>query len=903
MGRLLSQDYPYIGYVNIPPTITGLEYTPGDDTLTLTNSNNSTLQTTIEVPDVHLFKLTGPWSPTGTLADAYAIRVVDGVLGTSGSNQTLTPSASILGLGASSIASSGTDIPVTGSGIVWAKIIAPAISPGDNLQEYGIFFLNESCEPEDFSIVATGGRPSNPTYGGVVTITPTGFTSYAIANGVVANYVTDSFVSAVSAGDVLYVGFDRTNSKLVVQKDAGAVYDAALLTFGEFPTGETFFVSAYASFTSSAPVLGAGALEFDLSCSDGGRTPIQAVGSVDAPAGAEEGREYNVTSSGTYLGYSLKAGDIVKFYNGINDLAISRLPVVTTDDIPPGIVSVGYDVDTEQLAITRVFPDGRTDQVTTTIPAGGGGASGFACITDIVPQNIADNVGSKVTSDSGEVLASCTTGTLDIRVYVLATNGTAALTPDVQVNGVPVTNLAVAEARSLWEGYCDITIAGTSLVSVVHMEGVETTCAVTYEAPPAVTTAVFLGAYPAVGQTQYKSGATTSVQVGASTSFVSVEFQDAAGTATTALVESFAATTSHTSTVTIANRGNTTQALPARVRIQNSTGTWSPWFNTNTAGSTDHVHTVALNNTQPSLTFGTIDYPGSQLALKGAETASLPVTYTNVDTVAFTSAGDQVAFDAPTTVSDQVVTIAAGGAGIYNIATNNVTATVTRTANNASATFSTVVWIADVIPTIAITVPAARLRSGVTAQNYTVTISAQGGAQRTLGLTSLDADKGSWVGSWATSNNGATWTRTLQIADAVAKGTGTFSALTGLTTLALDPISIITTGDSYTVGGFVQRVVVFSPAFSREVDIGTYVSDTSKLRATNLSKGDSGTLNTVFEQSLADQVGAGSGPSKYAITSPLGVLNSQGRYLYNRDIDNVNTNTGGTAQWEIEEIV
>lgn len=844
----------------------------------------------------YLFKTTGDWTPVGSLADATPIGAVDGVIGTNGSNSVLSPNSPLLGLGSIAIAYSGGGIQVTGSDVVWSKIIVPDIQLGDNVQDFGIYFLNETAEPEDFSILATGGFPTNSVYGGVVELNPDGFTAYAIANNVVGNSNVGTFASSLVAGDTVYVGFDRANSRLLVKRNAEPTQVGANLIFSGFPVGEGYQICSFISFSSNTVQFAAEDLEFDFSTSDGGMSPVQAMGPVLPPVDAEEGREYRVLANATYNGYKLKNGDIVKFFNGVDDVVITRIPEVSKDDIPPGVLSVGYDVNTQQLVVTRVFANGRTDNVSTLIETAA--ASGFACITDITPQNIAENVGTKVTTDNGEVLVSCVSGTQNIRVHVLATTGSGALKPSVSVNGNAVTNLVVAEARSLWEGYYDLTITGDTTVTVTHLEGATSSCSVVYEAPPVVNSAVFLGSYPNVGQIEYAAGQTVQVQVGSTNPFVEIEFENSAGTATTAYTETFASTTSKTVTLTIADRGDVTQNLPAKVRIRNATGTWSAWYLTNSAGSTDHVHTVALNDTRPSVVFGTVVYPGSQQAIKAAETALLPVTYNNCSSVAFSSAGSECFFDNAVAMTDQNVGISFGGQGTYNISTNNVTATVQRAVNATSAVFNTLVWIADVEPVITITTPAARLRSGVTAQNHTITIHSD---QRTVSPVSLDIDKGSWTGSWITANNGLTWTRTLQISDATPKGTGTFANLS-ITSLSGMVVSTITSGDQYTVGGFVQRVITFA-AFTNESDIGTYVSDTSKLRATNLSKGDSGTLNTIFEQSLVAQVGAGANPSKYAITSPLGVLNTQGRYVYNRDQDNVNANTSGTMQWEIEELV
>jgi len=897
MGRLLSQDYPYIGYVNIPPAVTDLVYDQDTDVLTLTNSNASELTTSIPVPDVHLFKTTGEWSPTGTLSDATAIRTVDASLGVDGAYQTLTPAAQIFGLGSIAIASSGTGIPASGTGTVWASIVAPDIQPGDNIQEYGIYFLNEACEPEDFSIVATGGFPSNKTYGGVVTIGPTGYRSYAIVNGIVVNSVSDVFATPVVAGDVVYVGFDRSNNKLLVQKGSGAVFNGAQLVSTGFPAGETYFVSAYASFTTSTPTLSVGSISFDLSCSDGGKNPIQAIGSVDAPAGAEEGREYIVTASGTYRGYELKAHDVVKFYNGINDLTISRLPPVTTDDIPPGVISVGYDAGTQQLAITRLFANGRTDNISTLIETTS--ASGFVCVKDITPQNITDNVGNKVPDTSGYAITSCTSGTSAIRVHVLATTGSLTLKPVITVNGTEVTNLAAAEARSLWEGYVDLTISGDVVVTVLHSEGASNTCSVTYEAPPEVSLATFVDTYPAAGQTQYAAADTVHIRVTSLTPFKAIQARSGAGYATDSQTSTtFDATTDTSYGFAVSNLGNTTQSLPASVRIRNVNGTWGPWYSTDTTGSVDGVNVISLNNTRPSLAISSITYPDGQSAIKSPETATVHVTYSNCDAVLWTAPTGQLTIGDPAVLADPVVSIAAGGLGAYNIGTNNLRAVVTRTANNTSATFNTIVWIADAAPEITVTVPAVRLQSDVVAKAHVITLSAS--PQRLASAPTLDASKGSWSGSWGTSNSGITWTRTLLISDAETKGAATFSNLLA-TNLAGTTVDAISSGSSYTVAGFVRRVVTFEAypiAQKRYTAIGTSVYDTSKVRVTNLGKtSTSGAWTDLYVNSLVDQV------DRFTIVDSSGVLSATGDHVYNNDLDNAVVNSSGTLQFEIEEII
>jgi len=160
-----------------------------------------------------------------------------------------------------------------------------------------------------------------------------------------------------------------------------------------------------------------------------------------------------------------------------------------------------------------------------------------------------------------------------------------------------------------------------------------------------------------------------------------------------------------------------------------------------------------------------------------------------------------------------------------------------------------------------------------------------------------------------TANSGLTWTRNLAIIDTNPKGTGTFTGLvtTSLSGMVVETLTAegpIPAGDTYVAGGFTQRVINV-PAYvinnNREADIGTYVTDTSKLRATNLSEGDAGTHNTSFGGPFAGAI-----PdldNSFTITGPTGVYNPVGRLLYNRDILNAQTNSTGLAQFEIEELV
>ena len=511
------------------------------------------------------------------------------------------------------------------------------------------------------------------------------------------------------------------------------------------------------------------------------------------------------------------------------------------------------------------------------------GSQGFVAITDIEPTNPSDNVGNKVKTDDNNVLQSCTSSTTNVTVSVLAVTAGTSFKPTVTVNDVEAT-LTRNALTDVWTGTAAITLTGSSphTVTATHSEGATDAATVTIEAAPVISQLEFSGAYSqGVDQTEHAAGQTLSLTVSSLTPFVELEVIADGTTATQAVSQTFAATTSKTLTVTVANQGNTPTAYPAKVRIRNANGTWSVVTASNASASVDGTNVITLNNTQPSLVFGAITYPASQFALKGSESATVAVTESNVDTVSYSSPNSELSITNPTTGGNKTVSRIAGG---YNIATNNLSVTVDKTSNATTATFSTVVWIANTAPTITVTTPAARLRSGVTPQNHTISINSN---QRTQATPTLNASVGTFGGSWTTANNGLTWTRSLAIADSDTKGAANFSGLS-ITNLAGIEVTAITTGAAYTVGGFVQRTLTF-PLWDanqiREVAIGTQVSDVTKLVAFNVTRNRA----TTYRGTVGDEI------DKFTITG--------GNTLYNCDLENASTAITSPVIITIEETV
>ena len=514
------------------------------------------------------------------------------------------------------------------------------------------------------------------------------------------------------------------------------------------------------------------------------------------------------------------------------------------------------------------------------------GSQGFVAITDITPTSPGDNVGSKVKTDDNNVLQSCTSSTTAITVSVLAVTG-STFKPVVDINGTAAT-LTRNTLTDVWQGTAAITLTGASpyTVTATHSDGAIDTATVTIEAAPVVSSVLFSNAYSqGAGQTEHAAGQTLDLTITSPTLFDAVEVIYTNGlTATTAVgITEIANTLTHTLEVTVADQGSygtgAPLILPAKARIRNLNGTWSNVFSSSDFGGTNGTHILALNNTRPSVTAGVITYPASQFALKGTEQATVAATYTNVDSVLWTSAS-QLTVNDPTVMGNVVVNRLAGG---YNIDTTNLTATAQRVANATTSTTNVVVWIADTNPVITKTLPAARLRSGVAAQNHVITL---GSDQRLISIA-MGAAAGTFSGSWATANNGLTNTRTLVVADSDPKGTATFTGLSAIN-LAGKEVTTVTTNLDYVLGGFVTRTVTF-PLWDgggiRIVDIGTNVVDTSKLVAFNVTRNRA----TTYRATVGDEI------DKFTIIN--------GNTLYNCDLENASTALTSPVLITIEETV
>jgi hypothetical protein len=528
--------------------------------------------------------------------------------------------------------------------------------------------------------------------------------------------------------------------------------------------------------------------------------------------------------------------------------------------------------------------------------------NGAVFVTDVDATG-AGNVGDKVFDADGFTLQSFSTDTDLLTVSFLAFTGYTHYKPRLTINGdsIPLENYSLSGAGQ-WTGTVEIDLNGSSEISVEHEDNPEAyTVDVSVASGAEVTDLTFTGDYPG-SQTELKSGDTFDISFTTDVACDRVEVYD--HEACVSDTEVLVAGTSHTISVTIADRGSgTVSEQTVRIRCRNASNSfWGDPAVATDFHTGDGTGTVELNNDYPvisSIGQSDIDYPASQEALKDAESATVN------HTVSFPTGTGTVAYDSPNSqlsITNSSTYEAAKSVsridGSYNVSTNNFRVVATKTTNAAETTRQGVVYISNVAPTINISSPT-RLRSGgnqgTSAQNHTITIVS---SQDLIESPTLSADIGTFQGGGFTGGP-TSWTRSLQIHDDDSKGTGTFSSLVATSLSGIEQ-NTINSGDKYTVGGFVERTLTIDSWPNRETNIGTQVSDTAKLECENLSKGGDGPNGgTVFtyDADTDNEV------DKFTITEPTGVANPTGNLWYNKDEANAVSNTGGSAQVILEEVV
>lgn len=518
-----------------------------------------------------------------------------------------------------------------------------------------------------------------------------------------------------------------------------------------------------------------------------------------------------------------------------------------------------------------------------TVLTAGSFRGGAVFITDIEPQQIADNVGAKVFSSDGLVLQSCSSSTDLIRVSILAITGFSTFKPTIEVEGEEVS-LSQDEDQNVWKGTIDIDLNGKQSIQATHNDGAFHNCMILTEATPVITAALFQGEYPN-GQTELKENDVFALSVEASLPFVSIEVDDFGA----AKAESFAVpeTTQANITITVADRGNVTTDYGAKIRVENSNGTKSEWFETTSQGTLNKVHQVKLNNIRPSIVINSINYPDGQEALKNVETATVNHEISDFDTVLYSSSNGEL--DVTEAQNYSTAKVVQRQSGEYNIVNDNLTITANRTANGSETTESLIVQIAHALPTINLTKPQGRLISGgnngTEIQSHLLELSSN---QKLLNAPVISIPEGQLEG--AMEDQGATklFQQIVKIHDNDQKGTFEVQLIEA-TNLAGLTINSLEGNRNYEIGGFVERILSFQE-FANEATIGTSVSDVSKLIAF-----DKDEIPMTYVNTLED------GLLTYSITEPTQTLNPTGNIFHWNDQQAVNNNSTGLATVTIKE--
>lgn len=509
---------------------------------------------------------------------------------------------------------------------------------------------------------------------------------------------------------------------------------------------------------------------------------------------------------------------------------------------------------------------------------GSDGVNGGVFITDITPVNINDNIGNKLYKDGLNVqLESVTATTNMINVKVLAITGHTHYLPIVEVEGINV-NLTALTDKPLFEGWVQIDITGKDEITAIHEDGAEHTVHIFKEMPPVILSANFVGNYQGT-QTELKENDTHQINIKVDKDVVALQIDDYGTYKSGSFVVSG---TDITVTGIIANRGNTSQLLSARVRVQSPTGAWSNWFDTNDSGNVELVNVLKLNNLYPTITINDIVYPIDQQALKDNEQATVVHTISNYDTVVYVSPNSQLDIaNVNIFENNKIVERTNGG---YNVSVNNFRISANRMANNATTIVNRVVNITHDFQEITIQKQFDRFQSSIDGEEYWIRVVSN---QKLIETPDLSIPHGTWIGNFSTSND-IVWTRYIKVFDSDEKGIHNFYGLKSKN-LAGREVNIITGDDTYEFGGFKTRRIYF-PAFSPIAPLHVVVTDFSKLNVV-----DTNGFELTYKNNKTNEV------QKFTIVNSNGDTAPIFDHIYNCWLEAVNANATGGYFFDISE--
>ena len=486
------------------------------------------------------------------------------------------------------------------------------------------------------------------------------------------------------------------------------------------------------------------------------------------------------------------------------------------------------------------------------------GSSGKSVGGGIFVMGVSPNVtGQNVVvtkSTDGEDITEVVVTNKNLKFNLLSLTGSTNLKPrlsyrignSVNIIQIPLASMIKDPDRPVYRvNNLEIDLGSDTSVTFYHEDGASKTMSVATETLPTIQTATFTtiggssNSYP-IGQTEVAEGNIAKLTITSDFPITKIiVYNEGAcketnpGNATTNItntlqlsdrIEYTVSDNQYTKTVlvTIANKGDNlgNPNFGAFVAVGKSGGAISPKFSTASAGSTDGVHTLKLNNLQPSLlTTPIITYDAgsgySAIKIGTTATITLPILNENIlgdYTVSYSTSDGQLSIPNPSQYNTSK--IVGTSLTLYNITTANFSLFVKKTSNGRTNSISFNVGIASAAPEISLSFPATRLISAPTpGQNHTIT------ATSNQKLNSLSLSLPSGGGTWSTSNsftattppNPTIWTNVLKVDDTLIKGTYTFltNALSA-TNIAGVTTTVITGNNSYVLGGFTERTVTMS---------------------------------------------------------------------------------------------
>lgn len=520
-------------------------------------------------------------------------------------------------------------------------------------------------------------------------------------------------------------------------------------------------------------------------------------------------------------------------------------------------------------------------------------------------------------------------GETTVTIHGEVDGGPGSYTPVVTIEGavsgspVAVTELVLGTNTRRYQFATDVTLTGEGPVYCRTADGGEHSIEFALAAaPPEITT--FTHGDPPGSQTRVKNGDSVSFSAtfpAGAVKFI-IENWGLHGTTATEYVIADDAT-SIDDTVTIAGTDSDDDENPHTLKAHLQMASEANG-NTKESTSTGLYHDSAV----PTVGSVSVDYatrnPG-QSAIKDSEICDVTCTVTGTQgdtgaatdwsTIAYSdnSTGELTIPSATTYAAEKAVTRLSGD---YRETGTNYRVVVSKSYNDTSTTKDGTVRIAHTTPVVRVDRVSygsqARMGSDDGTNNYKDSYvylrSDQVYGAAPDATDGLVAPVGAWQGSWA-SHNTTTYRRYLRIADGDIVIGGQGSNTPSWTSCevknrALRAAASVTTYPTYTVGGFAKRRLTIPAWPNREADIGCLVVATGSLVAEQLSKGGDGPGGGTI-QTFSNAPGEGNTPTDtvdyFCISDGGDLVDSDGRFYYNKDLPNAESNTTGTAQVDIEE--